>query len=97
MRDFFIRGLEIFVNIVMVILILCLLGVSVALAVNAVPVESAIAGSPLARVNGPIAGLAVLIAGGISLIVFGGSIYLGLGIYRNTRRAAEALEQLLVA
>ncbi len=94
MRDFFIRGMEVLVNIVMVILMIALVAISAGLAFNAVPIEQGMAGSPLGMVRGPVAGLLVLVGGGIYLIFVGGFIYLGLGIYQNTRRTAEALERM---
>ncbi|MFD2440119.1 hypothetical protein ACFSS8_08560 [Paracoccus kondratievae] len=36
----------------------------------------------------------VWIAGTIYLILIGGMVYLGLGIYNNTKRTAEAIERL---
>lgn len=44
--------------------------------------------------GGIVAALGVLVLGSIYLVVLGGAIYLGLGIYNNTRRTAEAVEQL---
>ena len=97
MRDFFIRGLEMVINIIMALLVIGLVALAAALALGAVPVDNAaMANTPLATARGPIAGLAVLIGGGLYLIVMGGFAYLGLGIYQNTRRTADALERLVL-
>jgi len=94
MRDFFIRGLEVVIDIIIVILIIALVAFAAGLTFNAIPMDPGMANGPLGKLGGPLAGLAVLIGGGIYLIVVGGFIYLGLGIYRNTRRTAEALERM---
>lgn len=39
-------------------------------------------------------GLLILVGGGLDTILLGGLLYLGLGIYQNTRRTAEALERM---
>jgi hypothetical protein len=44
--------------------------------------------------GGPLMGLFVLIAGAVYLVLVGGFMYLGLGIYQNTKRTAEAVEKL---
>ena len=44
--------------------------------------------------NGIFGSLIALIFGSIYVIFFGGFIYLGLGIYHNTRRTAEAMEAM---
>ena len=44
--------------------------------------------------GGLLAGLAVWFGGGIWLMMTGGMAYLGLGIYHNTRRTAEAMEAM---
>jgi hypothetical protein len=42
--------------------------------------------------SGPVAGAIILVVGFVALLVYGGLLYLGLGIYHNTRRTAELLE-----
>lgn len=81
MRDFFINSLEKVVNVLMVILII---GV----------VLSALASLFMAE-GGIIMALAVLVGGGFYTILMGGIIYLGLGIYQNTKTTAEATQALL--
>ncbi|QDY70426.1 hypothetical protein [Qingshengfaniella alkalisoli] len=77
MRDFFIRSLE---KLVGLIVILSIIGVVIG-SVSAMFVPD----------GGFLAGLAVLVGGTIYIILLGGGLYLGLGIYDNTRRTAEAL------
>ncbi|MEH6786136.1 MAG: hypothetical protein V7673_02330 [Paracoccus sp. (in: a-proteobacteria)] len=81
MRDFFIRSMEWIVNIFIT------LG-AIAVVVSGLVVMFSDQG-------GFLRGLAVLFGGAIYLIVVGGIIYLGLGIYNNTRRTAEAVEALV--
>lgn len=38
-------------------------------------------------------GLFILLVGGISVLLTGGSMYLGIGIYHNTKKTAELLEK----
>jgi hypothetical protein len=87
MRDFFIRGFE---AILSILLILGAVGIVIAAGVAAFG-NASMEGAP-AGMSGPVAGLAILIVGFVGLIVYGGLLYLGLGIYHNTRRTAEALE-----
>ena len=81
MRDLFIRSMEWIVNIFIT------LG-AIAVVVSGLVVMFSDQG-------GFLRGLAVLFGGAIYLIVVGGIIYLGLGIYNNTRRTAEAVEALV--
>ena len=87
MRDFFIRGFE---AILSIILIIAAVGIVIAAGVAAFG-NASIEGAP-AGMQGPIAGLVILLAGFVGLIVYGGLLYLGLGIYHNTRRTADLLE-----
>ena len=87
MRDFFIRGFE---AILSIILIIAAVGIVIAAGVAAFG-NASIDGAP-AGMQGPIAGLVILLAGFVGLIVYGGLLYLGLGIYHNTRRTADLLE-----
>jgi len=87
MRDFFIRGFE---AILSVILIIAAIGIVIGAGVAAFG-GGTVEGAP-SGMQGPVAGLAILIVGFVGLMVYGGLLYLGLGIYHNTRRTAEALE-----
>ncbi|AGT07377.1 hypothetical protein [Paracoccus aminophilus] len=80
MRDFFIRSMEQIINALVV------LG-AIAVVMTAIMVM----GSPQ---GGLVRGIAVLIFGAIYLVLMAGMVYLGLGIYNNTRRTAEATEEI---
>ena len=80
MRDFFILWLERIVNAVVI------LGAAAILIGGVVAMFS--------PQGGILQGLLVWLGGAIYLTVMVGMIYLGLGIYNNTRRTAEAVERL---
>lgn len=88
MRDFFIRGLEMLVNI---LILLMALGI-VIFAAAAMFGQAPTMGPGMPPANGPVAGVLILIGGFIYLVFVGGLMYLGLGIYQNTKRTAELLE-----
>ncbi|MDR0808171.1 MAG: hypothetical protein LBE86_03440 [Gemmobacter sp.] len=81
MRDFFINWSEKLVT------------AFVALMVIAV----AIAGffTMFSPAGGFLQGLAVLIGGGLYAVIMGGMLYLFFGIFRNTQRTNQLLEELL--
>lgn len=88
MRDFFINSLEKLVGVVVVLL---------SLAVLVAAVSATFGGGPMGGQHmggGPLAGLAILVGGAIYVLFVGGFMYLGLGIYQNTKRSADALEKL---
>lgn len=89
LRDFFINSLEMLVSVIVVVLILAVLGAAAA---------AAFGGGSMGEsgVGGPLAAIGILIGGGLYIIIVGGFLYMGIGIYQNTRRCAEALEKLLV-
>ncbi len=87
MRDFFIRGFEAILSVILVIAGLAILLVAGITAFGNASLEGMPAG-----MSGPLAGLIILVAGFVALLVYGGLLYLGLGIYHNTRRTAELLE-----
>jgi len=76
MRDFFINSFE---KLVAVIIVLMCLAVIVG-AIGA------------AQEGGVLAFVGVLIVGAVYVILMGGLMYLGLGIYHNTKRMADAME-----
>lgn len=82
MRDFFIRGMEMIINVAVV---LGSIGV----------IAAAISATIRTPNGGLLQGIVVLVAGALWLILAAGMIYLALGIYANTRRTAEAVEELL--
>ncbi|WP_127901965.1 hypothetical protein [Solirhodobacter olei] len=85
MRNFFINSLEKVVNVFVVI---AAIGIVIA-AVVMVAGGGDVGPSVGARIA---AALAVLVGGGLYLIVIGGLLYMGIGIYQNTKRTADALE-----
>ncbi|MBI1493698.1 hypothetical protein [Halocynthiibacter styelae] len=81
MRDFFIGAFEKLIAVVIV-----LMGIGVL-------IGSVIAFStPSYQGGGALPGFLMLFGGAIYLIMFGGMSYLFLGIYHNTKRTADALE-----
>ena len=80
MREFFINALETIIATVIVLGGITILISGVAMMFSAE--------------GGLLAGLAVWFGGGIWLMITGGMAYLGLGIYHNTRRTAEAMEAM---
>ncbi len=88
MRNFFIRSFETLINffVVVAIVILVLFATAALLGFG-----------DMHRMDSPprlLFAAAVLLGGGIYLILIAGFLYLVLGIYDNTRRAAEALEKM---
>lgn len=80
MRDFFIRSMEQIINVFVIIGAVIILITAISMMF-----------SPY---GGFLRGVGFLIAGGIYLVLMAGAIYLGLGIYENTKRTAEAVERL---
>lgn len=81
MRDFLISSLS---SLVMLIVFLMMIGT--------------VAGALVALndARGPFPGLSALViltGGFIATVVFGGAVFLQIGIYENTKRMAEALEK----
>lgn len=88
MRDFFISAFEKLVGVIVVVLTLLVL-----LAAGAA-MMGGLTGPDGQQVSGVGAGIAILILGIVYVIFVGGAMYLGLGIYQNTRRTAELLERM---
>jgi len=88
MRDFFINSLEKLVGVVVVIL-----GIIVVIAAFSAMLGGGMGGQHMGG-GGPLAGLLILVIGAIYVLFVGGFMYLGLGIYQNTKRSAEALEKM---
>lgn len=78
MRDFFILWFERLISVIIAIAAIILVIVSFV---------------ALGQ-QGVLAFLAVLIGGGIYLVLIGGAMFLGLGIYQNTKKSAELLERI---
>lgn len=90
MRDFFIDSLETLVSVVVVLMGLAVVGMALA----ALGGGGMMGYGGMMGGGGVLAALVILIGGGIYVIVVGGFLYMGIGIYQNTRRSAEALEKL---
>lgn len=82
MRALFIRSLEQIVNVLVVLALIAVVIGGLVTMFSGLP-------------NAFMQGLAILIGGALYVVLIFGGIYLGLGIYENTRRTAEATEQLL--
>lgn len=89
MRDFFINSLEILVGVIVVLLAIAVVG-----AAAAVTFGGGGMGPGGAQMHGPLAGLAILVGGALYVIFLGGFMYMGIGIYQNTKRTAAAVEKL---
>ena len=93
MRDFFINSFEILVGVIVVVMSLGVLVFAGMAAFGGGTGMGMGMGGPGAP-SGPLMGLAILIGGGIYVIFIGGLMYMGLGIYQNTKRTAAAVEKL---
>lgn len=92
MREFFIRGLEILVSVIIILMAIGILIAAGAASFGNMPMMGP-GGVPIQ--GGPLMGLAILVGGSIYLLFVGGLMYLGLGIYQNTKRTADLLAQSL--
>ena len=88
MRDFFINSLEILVSVFVVLL-------SLGVLVGAAAVAFGGGSMGPGGMSGPLAGIAILVGGALYVVFIGGFMFMGIGIYQNTKRSAEALEKLL--
>ena len=84
MRDFFINAFEKLVGVIIVLML-----VFVVVGAGAVGFAPAQPGQP----SGILPAIAILVGGFVYVIFLGGALYLGLGIYQNTKRTAEAMER----
>lgn len=78
MRDFFIEWFERLVGVIVVLMALFFVVAAFAASQN----------------GGVLAFFGVLVMGAVYVVLMGGFMYLGLGIYRNTQRTAEATERM---
>ncbi len=88
MVAFFVRSLELLMNVLIVLGVATVFVAACAAGFGGVPLENG------QTWIGPVLFFVVLLGGLICLTIFGGVVYLGLGIYKNTKRSAEALERL---
>ncbi|MGI9391616.1 MAG: hypothetical protein ACR2O1_16285 [Boseongicola sp.] len=77
MRDFFINSFEKIVGVIVVIM-------GIAVIVGAFGAASE---------GGILAFFGILIVGALYVVLMGGFMYLGLGIYHNTKRMADAMDR----
>lgn len=88
MREFFINSFEKLVGVIVVLLALFVVIAGFGTMFGGMgPMGGQFGG-------GFVAGLIVLIVGALYVIFIGGLMYLGLGIYQNTKAAAEALQRM---
>lgn len=87
MRDFFIRSLEKLIGVIIVLM-------SIGVIIGFLGISFGGGSGPYGQPGGILAGLIFLIVGGIYVILMGGFMYLGVGIYQNTLRTAKATEDL---
>lgn len=88
MRDFFIRALEVIISAMLILAAVGIAVVAVGALFGGVPVGTV-------RIEGPVMAAMVVLGGSLGLLIVGGVLYLGLGIYANTARTADALELLI--
>lgn len=89
MRDFFIRSLDVLIGIFVVFAVI---GIIVASAAMMSGGMSGPGGMPMQ--GGVGSGVALLVVGLLYVCFIAGFLYLGVGIYHNTRRTAEATERM---
>lgn len=86
MRNFFINSLNLLIGVFLIFMTVAVLAA----------VATAFAGGYTTpdgqQVGGALMGVGILIAGALYIMFIGGFMYLGLGIYYNTKRMADALE-----
>jgi hypothetical protein len=84
MRDFFVNSLEKLIGVIVVFLCIGVVGFAASVSF----------GSSSGVPTNPWIGLVVLIGGAMYVILVGGFLYMGVGIYQNTKRTADAIEKL---
>lgn len=90
MHHFFIRSLDMLIGLFVVVGIAAVL-----LAGYAVSEGAWIGSSGVPLANGAFAGALVIIIGTLNLLFVAGFLYLGIGIYYNTKRTADAVEKMV--
>lgn len=86
MRDFFIGSLNILIGIFLVLLTLGVIGFAAAAFMGGMTTPDG------QQVGGALMGVGILVGGLIYVMFIGGFMYLGLGIYHNTKRMADAMD-----
>ncbi len=88
MRDFFIRALEALIGLFVILLLLGVVVGGIGVMVTGMP-------QPDGRtISGVVPGIGILVVGVLYVVMIAGFMYLGLGIYHNTKRTADAVEQM---
>lgn len=95
MRNFFVSALDMIISVVAVLMTLgVLFGAYTAFSADPESLNGfEIGGLPIPA--GVTGALIVLVGGFINVIVVVGFLYLGTGIYKNTKRTADAVEAML--
>lgn len=94
MRDFFIIGLEYIIHVIVVLMLIVLVLATTMVALSVWTLPVIIPGG--VGQTGPFAAIAFFFVFGIQIFLTAGFLYLGFGIYQNTRRMAQALENRLM-
>lgn len=92
MRDFFINGFEILLGIILILMVIAVVAFAGVAAFGGGGNSVMMNGQPMS--GGPMVGGVILIVGLIYVLFVGGLMYLGLGIYQNTKRTAAAMERM---
>lgn len=87
MRDFFINSLEKLIGVIII-----LTSIGIVLGFFAIAFGGAY--EPYGHFGGILGGLMFLVVGAIYVVLMGGFMYLGIGIYQNTLRTAKAVEKM---
>ncbi|MCQ0093130.1 hypothetical protein [Roseovarius sp. M141] len=87
MRDFFIHSLEKLIGVIIV-----LMGIGIIIGFFGIAFGGGY--GPYGQSGGIFAALIFLFVGAIYVVLMGGFMYLGVGIYQNTLRTANAVEKL---
>lgn len=94
MRDFFIVALEYVIHVIVVLAILALFLATTMVALEVWQLRIILPGS--IGNTGPLMAILVFFVGALCIILVAGMLYLGFGIYQNTRRTADAVENRLM-
>lgn len=94
MRNFFINALDLLIGLIAIILILLVLYVTYLTATADVG-AAAFTWNGISLGSGPAAAGIMFVAGTLYTIVVVGFLYIGTGIYKNTKRTADAVEEML--
>lgn len=87
MRDFFIRSLEKLIGVIIVLM-------SIGVIIGFFGIAFGGGYGAFGQAGGFFAALLFLVIGAIYVVLIGGFLYLGVGIYQNTQRTADATERM---